>query len=135
MKNYFINGIGQNEHIEGCETLSIDYNNPILDVDKADILIAFSMGVLPAVNETNRLKLKKLILCSPTPILFDPNKLEVEEIILIGGKREGLDEYFSILESKDEKKRIKIHILETEDHILSNSYKNFIVNLIKNNNS
>lgn len=89
MKTIFIPGLGERKKdylnrkwlFERC--VDIDWNN-IKVPKKADVVISFSLGIVLAVN----IKCDLLILCSPTPIIFDINKVKAKSIIFVSGDKE-----------------------------------------------
>jgi len=67
--------------------INVDWNNCKTRIGKVDTLIGFSIGAILAYIHTEKSRVKKLILCSPTPV-EDPRGVSADEIIFIVGSKE-----------------------------------------------
>lgn len=82
MKKVFIPGLGERKkdykYIPYC--YPIDWNNPKLNFKNVDILVAFSMGCVLAINHASKYKVGTLILCSMPSFNFDKTKIKADKI-------------------------------------------------------
>ncbi len=125
MKTIFYPGLGETK--KNYQSLSkhliiadIDWNTGKATSPKnCDIVVSFSLGAVFSLEAALKRKLKKLILCSPTP--FESlGKHKAEQVIfIIGEKEKFLQKVFKPLC----KKNIKMIIVPKGDHRINKSYE------------
>lgn len=122
MKTVFIPGLGErkitykNKKWLYKHCLNIDWNK-IKSVKESDVVIGFSFGACLALNIT----CSKLILCSMTPVVFDVNKLKVQELIFINGENEDYSQSKKLYKLYKGKK--KFIIIPKTGHKISKRYE------------
>jgi esterase/lipase len=134
MKTIFYPGLGETK--KNYESLSehlivadVDWNTgkhtPATD---CDVVVSFSLGAVFSLDIALKRKLKKLILCSPTP--FETlGKHKAERIIFIIGENEKfLQKVFKPLC----KKNVKMIIVPKGNHRINKNYQNIILQNIEN---
>lgn len=94
----FIPGLGEKPSdykalLPYMNIIKVDWNNPKISIKKTDVLVSFSLGSLFAINWANKLKVEKIILCSPTPIIFDKYALSAQLIVICGEKEHDCIDY------------------------------------------
>lgn len=129
MKTIFYPGLGETK--ENYKSLSqhmivadIDWNTGKATSSKnCDTVVSFSLGAVFSLDISLKKKLKKLILCSPTP--FESlGKHKAEEVIfIIGEKEKFLQEIFRPLC----KGNVKMIIVPKGDHKIDKVYKEAIL--------
>ncbi len=134
MKTIFYPGLGETK--KNYKSLSkhlivadIDWNTGKATSSKnCDTVVSFSLGAVFSLDISLKRKLKKLILCSPTP--FESlGKCKAEQVIFIIGENEKfLQKVFKPLC----KKNVKMIIVPNSGHRITSQYKKKLLELIKN---
>lgn len=89
-------------------------------------IVSFSLGVVFALHVATRKKLRKLILCSPTP--FESlGKYRADEVVFVIGEQEKfLQEIFKPLC----KGSVRMVIVPGADHKINRVYQNILLDLL-----
>lgn len=129
MKTIFYPGLGETK--KNYKSLSkhlivadIDWNTRKATSSKnCDTVVSFSLGAVFSLDISLKRKLKKLILCSPTP--FESlDKYKAEQVIfIIGEKEKFLQKVFKPLC----KKNVKMIIVPQGDHKINKNYEKIII--------
>jgi len=129
MKTIFYPGLGETK--ENYKSLAkylivadTDWNTGKTTSSKnCDTVVSFSLGNVFSLDISLRKKLKKLILCSPTP--FESlGKCKAEQVIfIIGEKEKFLQKIFKPLC----KKNVKMIIVPKGDHKVTKNYEKIIL--------
>ena len=129
MKAIFYHGLGEKK--KNYASLSkhlivadIDWNTEkATSAKNCDTVISFSLGAIFSLDVALKRKLKKLILCSPTP--FESlGKCKAEEVIfIIGEKEKFLQKVFKPLC----KKNVKMIIVPKGDHRIDKNYEKVLL--------
>ena len=133
----FIPGLGEKpkDYIAISKYLNvvdIDWNNCRTSLGKVDTLIGFSLGGILACMHTEKNKVKKLILCSPTP-MENMDDVKADEIIFLVGSKEkwALQNIHRIYKKLKCKKTIII--IPGAEHKITGNYRKKLLELIKDN--
>jgi esterase/lipase len=129
MKTIFYPGLGETK--KNYKSLSrhmvvadIDWNTgKATSAKNCDIVVSFSLGAVFSLDIALKKKLKKLILCSPTP--FESlGKHKAEQVIfIIGEKEKFLQKVFKPLC----KKNVKMVIVPKGDHRIDKNYEKVLL--------
>jgi len=129
MKSIFYPGLGETK--ENYKSLSkhlivadIDWNTGKATSSKnCDTVISFSLGNVFSLDISLKRKLKKLILCSPTP--FESlGKHKAEQVIFIIGEKE---KFLQKIYKPLCKKNVKMIIVPNADHKIDKNYEKIIL--------
>ena len=129
MKTIFYPGLGETK--KNYKSLSkhmivadIDWNTGKVTPPKnCDTVVSFSLGAAFSLDISLRKKLKKLILCSPTPFeSLGKNKAE-KVLFIIGEKEKFLQKIFKPLC----KKNVQMIIVPKANHKINKTYKKIIL--------
>jgi esterase/lipase len=102
----------------------IDWNTGKATSSKGcDTVVSFSLGAVFSLEVARKRKIKKLILCSPTP--FESlGKCRADKVIfIIGEKEKFLQKVFKPLCNKD----VKIIIVPKGDHKIDKNYRRILL--------
>lgn len=112
------------------KVLNIDWNKPTLPA-RADIVISFSLGSLLAINAVNSMKAHTLILCSPTPIIFDINKLKAKNIIVIYGEKEEGVRLYAYKLNREADNGVKSYEVPRAGHFMNQDYRDILLSVLE----
>lgn len=136
-KIQFIPGLGEKpkeyERLSKyLETLDVDWNTGKItpQIKRCDILIGFSMGAILACEYALKHKVKKLILCSLTPMVESLKEVKVDEVIFMVGSKEKFCLKNIRRVSKTLKCKISVIIIPRADHKIVGEYKNRLLKII-----
>ena len=129
MKTIFYPGLGETK--KNYKSLSkhlivadIDWNTGKATSSKnCDTVVSFSLGNVFSLDIALKRKLKKLILCSPTPFESLGRHKAEEVIFIIGEKEKFLQKIFKPLC----KKNVKMVIVPKGDHKIDKNYQKIIL--------
>lgn len=129
MKTIFYPGLGETK--KNYQSLSkylivadIDWNTVKATSSKnCDTVVSFSLGAVFSLEAALKRKLKKLILCSPTPFESLGKHKAKQVIFIIGEKEKFLQKVFKPLC----KKNIKMIIVPKGDHRINKNYEKIIL--------
>ncbi|MHB1316887.1 MAG: hypothetical protein ACYCZW_03485 [Minisyncoccota bacterium] len=129
MKTIFYPGLGETK--ENYKSLSqhmivadIDWNTGKATSSKnCDTVVSFSLGAVFSIDISLKKKLKKIILCSPTPFETLGNHKAEEVIFIIGEKEKFLQKIFRPLC----KGNVKMILVPKGDHKIDKVYKEVIL--------
>jgi len=133
MKAIFYPGLGElkknykslSDHIIVAE---IDWNTGKATPTKdCDIVASFSLGCIFSLDVALKKKLKKLILCSPTPFETLGDHKAEEVIFIIGEEERFLQKIFKPLCVKG----VKMIIVPKGDHKIDQNYQNVLLEQIE----
>lgn len=132
MKTIFYPGLGEIKDnykslAKHIVVAGIDWNTGKSTSAKGfDIVVSFSLGAVFSLEIALKKKIKKLILCSPTP--FESlGKCKAEQVIfIIGEKEKFLQKIFRPLC----KKNVKMIIVPKGDHKIDKNYQKIILQSI-----
>lgn len=133
-KTIFYPGLGETKKnyrslSEHLIVADIDWNTGKATSSKnCDTIVSFSLGAVFSLDISIKRKLKKLILCSPTP--FESlGKCKAEQVIfIIGEKEKFLQKIFKPLC----KKNVEMVIVPKADHRINKDYKKVLLDTLKN---
>ena len=135
MKTIFYPGLGETK--ENYRLLSrhmvvadIDWNTGKATSAKGhDVVVSFSLGAVFSLDIASKQKLKKLILCSPTP--FESlGKHKAEQVIfIIGEKEKFLQKIFEPLCNRN----VKMVIVPKGGHKITKTYMQIVLSCIAKN--
>lgn len=91
-----------------------------------DTVVSFSLGAVFSLDIALKKKLKKLILCSPTPFETLGDHKAEEVVFLIGEKEEFLQKVFKPLCRKG----VRMVVVPNADHRLDRNYQKVLLGLI-----
>ena len=135
MKAIFYPGLGETK--KNYKSLSkhltvadIDWNTGKATSSKNyDTVVSFSLGNVFALDIALKQKLKKLILCSPTPFESLGKHKAKQVIFIIGEKEKFLQKIFKPLC----KKNVKMITVPKADHRIDKNYEKILLKNIKPN--
>jgi len=133
MKAIFYPGLGELK--KNYKSLSghvmvadIDWNTgKATSAKKCDIAVSFSLGCVFSLDLALKRKLKKLILCSPTPFETLGNHKAEEVIFIIGEEERFLQKIFKPLCIKG----VTMIIVPKGDHKIDRNYQNVLLEQIE----
>lgn len=137
-KNIFFPGLGENPNDYASLSpftliANIDWNIPTYkpSIKDADTLASFSLGAIFPLQYSQKNKIRRLILCSPTPFENLGNAKFYEIIFIVGSK-----EKFLIQNIKRILKKVKVKksliIVKGADHKIEGKYRDVLIKILKN---
>ncbi len=133
MNAIFYPGLGETKKhykslVKYLTVADIDWNTgKATSAKNHEIVVSFSLGAVFSLDVALKKKIKKLILCSPTP--FESlGKHKAEEVIfIIGEKEKFLQKVFKPLCGKN----VRMVVVPGADHKIDRNYRNVILNNIQ----
>lgn len=110
--------------------INIDWNDGKFNVGKVDTIIGFSLGADLASWYTIKHPVKRLILCSPSP-MGDLKGVKADEIIFIVGSKETFLKECALKLYNQRTGKKKFIIIPGGNHSITGRYKKTLLNLLK----
>lgn len=129
MKTIFYPGLGETKKnykslAKHLIVADIDWNTgKSTSAKNCDTVVSFSLGAVFSIDIASKKKLKKLILCSPTPFESLTDCKAEQVLFIIGEKEKFLQKIFKPLC----KKNVKMIVVPNSDHKIDKNYEKILL--------
>lgn len=138
-KIIFFPGLGESSHkydvfSKYMKIADINWNTGeyIPKISQENIVITFSLGAIFPLEYIQKNKLRKIVLCSPTPF-EDVGKAKTEQIVFIAGSKEKfiLQNIKRVVKNLPKKIKSEIIVIPKAGHRITGQYQKKLIKLIK----